>query len=64
LFECDGFRRAFLTMVAARAGRRWEAGPQWSFAAARSAQFDRLADALEAHVDTEAILGMIKEAAS
>ncbi len=47
LFEEDGFRAAFLTQVAARRGKRWT-GSGLSFAAAREAQIDRLADALEA----------------
>ena len=56
LFEEDGFRATFLTEI----GRRREktfvpAGV--SFAAAREAQFDRLADLLEAHVDLQAVLG-------
>jgi adenosylcobyric acid synthase len=55
LFEEDGFRATFLTEV----GRRREktfvpAGA--SFAAAREAQFDRLADVIEANLDLEAVL--------
>ena len=54
LLEGDGFRAALLRAVAARRGKRWEPAGV-SFAAAREAQFDRLADALEAHVDMPAV---------
>ena len=60
LFENDGFRRAYLHQVAARAGVDWAPGPAVSFRAARDAQYDRLADALEAHVDMQAIHGLLK----
>ena len=60
LFEADGFRAAFLAEVAERAGKRWRwAGT--SFEAARQAQIDRLADALEAHLDLGAIERLITE---
>jgi adenosylcobyric acid synthase len=50
LFEEDGFRAAFLADVARRRGKSWlPAGV--SFAAARDAQLDRLADVLETHLD-------------
>jgi adenosylcobyric acid synthase len=50
LFEEDGFRAAFLTTVAARRGKPFTAAGV-SFATAREAQIDRLADTLEAHLD-------------
>ena len=50
LFEEDGFRTIFLTEIGRRAGKTFvPAGV--SFSAAREAQFDRLADLLEAHLD-------------
>ncbi|MGH9277764.1 MAG: cobyric acid synthase [Acidimicrobiales bacterium] len=52
LFEEDGFRAAFL-------GR---APSGVSFRASREAQFDRLADALESHLDLDAVERLIKEA--
>jgi adenosylcobyric acid synthase len=56
LFEEDGFRAMFLTEVGRRRDKTFiPAGV--SFAAAREAQFDRLADLIEAHVDFEAVLG-------
>jgi adenosylcobyric acid synthase len=54
LFESDGFRAAFLAAVAARRGKGFSPSGA-SFAAARDAQFDRLADLLEAHVDMTAV---------
>jgi len=63
LFEEDGFRAAFLAAVAQRRGKEFiPAGV--SFAAAREAQLDRLADLLEAHLDTRALCALIEEAAS
>jgi adenosylcobyric acid synthase len=59
LFEEDGFRGAFLTEVAARRGKRW-AGSGLSFAAAREAQIDRLADMLEAHLDLAAVEALLR----
>jgi len=59
LLEADGARATFLGEVASRRGRHWvPAGV--SFAAAREAQWDRLADAVEAHVDLAAIEGLIR----
>ena len=50
LFEEDAFRATFLDGVARRAGKRFTPSGV-SFAGARQAQFDGLADALEAHLD-------------
>jgi adenosylcobyric acid synthase len=55
LFEEDGFRATFLTEIGRRRDKTFvPAGV--SFAAAREAQFDRLADLIEAHVDLDAVL--------
>ncbi|HEV3135273.1 MAG TPA: cobyric acid synthase [Acidimicrobiia bacterium] len=63
LFERDGFRAAFLTEVGRRAGKTFvPAGV--SFAAARDAQFERLADLLEAHLDLAALDALIEGAAA
>jgi adenosylcobyric acid synthase len=63
LFECDGFRAAFLTEVGRRAGKTFvPAGV--AFATARDAQFERLADLLEAHLDVDALDELIQEAAT
>lgn len=61
LFEADGFRAAFLVEVARRRGKNFvPAGV--SFAAARLTQFDRVADALEAHVDLTRLSALIATA--
>jgi adenosylcobyric acid synthase len=60
LFEADGFRRQFLRAVAARAGRPWAAA-NTSFAEARAARFDRLADAMEEHLDMAAVEALIEQ---
>jgi adenosylcobyric acid synthase len=61
LLEDDGERTALLTAVAARRGKRFvPAGV--SFAAARGARFDALADAVEAHLDGAALDRLIAEA--
>ena len=63
--ESDGFRSALLGWVAAH---RAPAGAVSSrprsgvrFAAAREAQFDRLADAVDAYLDTQALLRLIQD---
>jgi adenosylcobyric acid synthase len=62
LFESDGFRATFLTEVARRRDKAFvPAGV--SFAAARLAQFDRLADSIEAHVDGDRLAELIAEGA-
>jgi adenosylcobyric acid synthase len=62
LFESDGFRAAFLTEVGRRRDKTFvPAGV--SFPAARRAQFDRLADLLEAHADVAALTSLIAEGA-
>jgi adenosylcobyric acid synthase len=60
LFEADGFRRRFLNTVADRAGREWTAG-KVTFAEARAARFDRLADAMEEHLDVAAVEALIDQ---
>ncbi|HET6793820.1 MAG TPA: cobyric acid synthase [Acidimicrobiales bacterium] len=62
LFEQDGFRTTFLAMVAERRGKHFVASGT-SFAAARRAQEDRLADLIEAHVDMAALEAVIAEGA-
>ncbi|MDQ1438709.1 MAG: adenosylcobyric acid synthase [Acidimicrobiaceae bacterium] len=60
LFEQDGFRSTFLTEIGRRRGKTFvPAGV--SFPAARRAQFDRLADLLEAHMDMAGLEALIKE---
>ncbi|HEY6795107.1 MAG TPA: cobyric acid synthase [Kineosporiaceae bacterium] len=63
-FESDGFRRAFLQVVADAAGRRFVpargpdgAGVRW--AAVRAARLDALGDLVERHLDTDAVESLI-----
>jgi adenosylcobyric acid synthase len=60
IMENDEFRRAYLTETARLAGRKFAPAPDTSFAAARQAQFDALADAVEEHLDTVALLRLIE----
>ncbi len=60
LWDGDAFRTAFLSRVAERAGRRFEPGGM-SFAAAREARFDRIADLLETHLDLVAVEKLVHQ---
>lgn len=61
--ECDGFRRTLLEDVAATTGAGWSAqAGATPFAARREGMIDILADALETHVDVDALLDIIEEA--
>jgi adenosylcobyric acid synthase len=60
LFEEDGFRGVFLTEVGRRRDKTFVPASV-SFGAAREAQFDRLADLLEAHLDMGAVEAMVSE---
>jgi adenosylcobyric acid synthase len=59
LFEDDDFRDRFLAGVAARRGRSRPASGL-SYAAARQAQIDRIADACEEHLDTDALWRLVE----
>ncbi len=55
--ECDGFRRAWLSEVAAAAESTWTPRPGAAgFAARRERMIDALADAVSSHLDLEALL--------
>ena len=58
LFESDAFRHAFLARVAAIGGCGLAPAPG-SFAERRDQQFDRVADALEEHLDMSALWQII-----
>jgi adenosylcobyric acid synthase len=62
LFEGDAFRAGFLAALAARREKAWTPSGV-SFAAARSAQYDRVADACEAHLDLDALFRIAGEGA-
>jgi adenosylcobyric acid synthase len=58
--ENDGFRRAFLTEVAALAGRDgFVVAPDTSFSALREARLDSLADMVADHLDVAAVEKLI-----
>jgi adenosylcobyric acid synthase len=59
--ENDAFRRAFLTEVAALAGRDFTPAPDTDFAAVRQARLDVLGDLIADHLDTVAIGRLIRE---
>ncbi|MBW3668910.1 MAG: cobyric acid synthase [Actinobacteria bacterium] len=60
IFEDDGFRAVFLSEVGRRRDKTFvPAGA--SFGRAREAQFDRLADVLEAHLDLDALDRIVTE---
>ena len=61
IFENDAFRRAFLRDLAARAGRDFTPAPDVRFAAIRERRFDVLANMIEEHLDTAALLTLITE---
>ncbi|MCW2521929.1 MAG: cobyric acid synthase CobQ, partial [Frankiales bacterium] len=61
IFENDGFRRAFLADLAVRAGRRFVASPDTSFAGLRQQRLDALGDAVASQLDTDALLRLIED---
>jgi adenosylcobyric acid synthase len=61
LFESDGFRSEVLRWAAARSAKRW-APSCVDFAAARRVRLDRIADAIEAHLDLVRLVALIDEA--
>ena len=60
LFRSDAFRQAFLTQVAALAGRDFRPAPGVCFAALRQAQLDLLGDLVADHLDTAAVARLIE----
>jgi len=60
-FDNDGFRRAWLAEAAAKAGVTWTpAVDAPGFAALRESMVDRLAQSIVEHIDTEALLDVIR----
>ncbi len=57
--ENNDFRRAFLTEVAARAGRDFTPAPGTDFAAVREARLDALGDLVAGYLDTAALSRLI-----
>jgi len=61
-FESDGFRRAFLTEVAARAGRQgFAVAPDTDYGALRERALDVLGDLVEEHLDTAALWRLLED---
>lgn len=61
IFEADGFRRAFLRGLAARTGRDFVGADNVAFGDVREKRLDALADLVEQHLDTEALLTLIEQ---
>jgi adenosylcobyric acid synthase len=60
-FECDEFRRSFLTIASTLAGRRgFQVAPDTSFAALRERTVDLLGDLVEEHLDTAALWRLVE----
>ena len=60
LLDNDDFRRNWLTLAAAAAGRPgFRVAPDVSVPARRDAQFDLMADLVTAHLDLDAVLGLL-----
>ncbi len=60
IFENDAFRRSYLAETARIAGSDFVPAADTCFAAARQAQFDQLADAVDSNLDTAALLRLIE----
>jgi adenosylcobyric acid synthase len=64
IFEHDGFRRAWLAEAARQAGVTWQpARTAPGFAELRAAMLDRLADAVEQHLDTARLIRLVEQGA-
>ncbi|MBW8730057.1 MAG: cobyric acid synthase [Terrabacter sp.] len=64
-FESDDFRRAWLAQVALAAGSQWQPHADApGFAGRRERMLDTLADALEEHVDIDALLSFTRMGAT
>ena len=61
LLDNDDFRRDWLTLAAVAAGRPgFRVAPDVSVPARRDAQFDLMADLVSAHLDLDAVLGLLE----
>jgi adenosylcobyric acid synthase len=58
-FDSDEFRRRFLSRAAQLAGRDFTPAPDTDITANRVRQLDRLADAVEAGIDVDALTTLI-----
>jgi adenosylcobyric acid synthase len=64
LFENDEWRRAYLEEVAALADKRFVAAVEHSFAARREIRLNTLADLVEEHLDTAALMSLLSDTRS
>jgi adenosylcobyric acid synthase len=60
LFENDAFRRSFLEEAGLLANRDYAASPDCRFGEIREARFERLADMVAEHVDTDALMAVVE----
>lgn len=60
IFENDGFRRAFLTEVAATVGSDFKVATDTNFAQVRQSRLDLLGDLVADHLDTDSIWRLIE----
>ena len=58
--ECDEFRRAWLSEVAREAGSSWQPRGGRGFGALRELMIETTADAIEAHIDVDALLRLAR----
>lgn len=59
-FECDGFRRTFMTEIASRTGSSWQPAPDApGYAERREDMLDRLADALDEAVGFQPLIDLV-----
>ncbi|WP_166345804.1 cobyric acid synthase [Phytoactinopolyspora limicola] len=63
-FENDGFRRAWLAAIAGQIGHAWRPTDAPGFAVQREMMLDRLADAVDQHLDTAALRHLIEHGAA
>jgi adenosylcobyric acid synthase len=63
IFDNDGFRRAFLRDLAARTGRDFVPAPDVRFAVVRERRFAVIAELIDQHLDTDAVIELITNGA-
>ena len=64
LFENDGWRRTYLADVARQANKRFVVDTQHNFATRREARLETLADLIDEHLDTAALLSILTESSA
>jgi adenosylcobyric acid synthase len=64
LFENDGWRRAYLSDVARLANKRFVVDTKHSFASRREVRLETLADLIDEHLDTGALVSLLTESSA